>query len=86
MFYFKLIHQRGKGDGGDHTEGVKEDQEDKEDPNALSVNDVSYIVVFYRFPQCVVSTTIISVPCVLHDLRLQLKTMLYSVHSLSEKI
>lgn len=36
--------------------GVREDQKEKEDPKALSVNKRSCIVSFYRFPQCVIST------------------------------
>lgn len=37
--------------------GVREGQKTKEDPNALRVNNISYIISFYRFPQCVISTT-----------------------------
>lgn len=36
--------------------GVREDQEKKEDPKALGVNNISYKVSFYRFPRCVSST------------------------------
>lgn len=35
--------------------GVREDPEKKEDTNALSVNNMSYKVSFYRFPQSVIS-------------------------------
>lgn len=37
--------------------GVREDQEKKENPNALSINNISHIVSFYRFPKCVISTS-----------------------------
>lgn len=32
--------------------GVRKDQKKKEDPNAHSINDLSYLVSFYRFPVC----------------------------------